>query len=83
MEILLTCISGVYKNLILKVPLRVLHFGVCFCVTFISLELAIGMALGRESNSFGSVKKMKDSLGNLLTDATGIIIAMAFNKLLF
>lgn len=40
----------------------------------------MGLALGRESLSFTSVDKLRDSTGDLLSDAVGILLAIAIKS---
>lgn len=75
MERILQWISDKYRQITSRIPLRVLHFAICFCAALFSLEFALGLAIGRESGSFVSVDKIRDSLGDLLADMGGILLA--------
>lgn len=75
-------ITTIYMWVTQRIPLRVIHFVICFCATFISWELSLGLTLGRESCSFESVDKIKDSLGDLLSDAIGILLALLILRII-
>mgnify|MGYP006935834250 CR=1 FL=1 len=57
-------ISNVYNWIVRRVPISVLHFSICFCVALLSWQMAIGLALGRESSSFYSEDRIKDTFGD-------------------
>lgn len=77
MEKVFQWISDKYKWVTSKIPLGLLHFVICFCAALFSWELALGLALGRESLSFSSADEISDSLGDLSVDAIGILLALA------
>lgn len=76
-------ISNVYNWVVARVPLRMLHFSICFCVAFLNTEIAVGLALGRESGSFYSSEKVKDTIGDLISDFLGILAAKLLNILIY
>ena len=76
-------ISNVYNWIVGRVPLGVLHFSICFCVALLSWQMAIGLALGRESGSFYSADNIKDTFGDLISDFLGILAARIIKILIY
>lgn len=48
-----------------------------------SWQMAVGLALGRESGSFYSADKVKDTIGDLVSDFLGILAARIINVLIY
>jgi len=72
------------KKLISLLPSRAWHIIFCFIATFVSIWLAIGLALGRESTNitkFDDKPLMKDTYCDLIADGVGIGIVMIINLL--
>lgn len=83
MDKIYTFISNIYNWIVSKVPLRVLHFSICFLMALFSWQMAVGLALGRESGSFYSADKVKDTIGDLVSDFLGILAARIINILIY
>ena len=76
-------INNVYNWIVRRVPIRVLHFSICFCVALLSWQIATGLALGRESVSLYSADKIKDTFGDLVSDFLGILVARIIKILIY
>ena len=76
-------IRNVYNWIVRRVPIRVIHFSICFCVAFLSWQMATGLALGRESGSLYSTDKVKDTFGDLVSDFLGILAARIIKILIY
>ena len=81
MEKVFQWVSNKYLWVISKVPSQLLHLVICFFTALLSWEFALGLALGRESLSFSSADRIKDSLKDLLFDAIGIFLALAIKSI--
>jgi len=62
------------KKLISLLPSRVWHILFCYLATFVSIWLAVGLALGRESMHLTSIDK--DTINDLIADGVGIVLAL-------
>ena len=74
MDKILSFFVKIYRWVTLRVPLRILHCVICLLVAMLSIEVAVGLSIGRESQAMDSVSRLKDSLGDLIADVIGIAI---------
>lgn len=76
-------IGNVYNWIVRRVPIRVLHFFICFCVALFSWQMATGLALGKELCYIYSEDKVKDTFNDLISDFLGILAARIIKILIY
>lgn len=82
MEKVFKRISDGYRWVTSRIPLEIIHFIVCFCAAFISWKFTLGLIFGSMSGSLCSADKLRVSLGCLLADFIGIILALVIKLIL-